>query len=107
MKVKSVLSLAAALMFSSLALAKMPFSNQIFGKMESTLDYCAQIDPPAGQKYQAKKKDLVKGVPEAEVTEARESDEYKNAYKEMSEQLPTVPRDDVKQVCSSALQSNK
>ena len=104
MKIKYHLSLVAAFALCQFALAKMPFSNDVFGRVESTMDHCAQIDHASADKYEAKKKDTVKGATDSEITEARNSNEYKAAYKEMSEQLAQMPKDDAMQACTAALQ---
>jgi len=107
MKIKKLIGFASAVMFCQFALAKMPFSNDMFGRVESTLDHCAQVDQGSAEKYAARKKELVKDATSAEVEAARNSDEYKIAYKEMSEQLAQMPKDDVMQACTAALQEKK
>jgi uncharacterized protein YycO len=107
MKMKSFLSFLAALMLCAIAFAKMPFSNDMFGRVESTLDQCAQIDKSSGEKYAAKKKQLVKDATAEEIEAARNTDEYKTAYKEMSEQLAQMSKDDVMQACTAALKGEK
>jgi hypothetical protein len=103
MKIKRRLCLSAALLTAQLALAKMPFSNDMFGRVESTLDHCAQIDKFFAEKYAARKKELVKHATSAELEAARNSDEYKAAYKDMGEQLTQMPKDEVKNACAAAL----
>ncbi len=103
MKIKRSLCLTAALLTAQLALAKMPLSNDMFGRVESTLDHCAQIDQGSAEKYTAKKKELTKDATSSEVETARTSDEYKAAYKDMSEQLTQMPKDEVKNACAAAL----
>jgi hypothetical protein len=103
MKTRNLLSFTAALLLCQVAFAKMPFSNDMFGRVESTLDQCAQIDQGSAEKYAVKKKELVKDATSAEVEAARSSDEYKAAYKAMSEQLAQMPKDEVKNACAAAL----
>jgi hypothetical protein len=107
MKIKSLMGFALALMLCQFAFAKMPFSNDMFGRVESTLDHCAQIDKSSAEKYAARKKELVKDATSEEVESARNADEYKAAYKDMSEQLAQMPKDDVMQACTAALQEKK
>jgi len=75
MKVRGIFSFLVGAVLVQFALAKMPFTNDIFGKLEGTLDFCIQVDNSAAKKYDEKKKSLVKDVPEGEVAKARESDE--------------------------------
>jgi len=105
MKIERVLHILAILILVECALAKMPFSNEVFGKVEGTLDYCAQIDAASAPKYQQKKKDLIKGVPENEVTEARKSEEHKAGYEWISDELPKMPQDEVSAACTASLQA--
>jgi hypothetical protein len=105
MKIRHIISLSAALLMSQLALAKMPFSNDIFGKLESTLDYCARLDPPSAAKYQEKKKAAVKDVPEEELAQARKSKEYKTSYEEFTDELSKMPKEEVTSACAAALES--
>lgn len=107
MKIKLLFGFALALTLCQFTFAKMPFSNDIFGRMESTLDHCAQIDKPSAEKYAARKKELVKDATSEEVEAARNADEYKAAYKDMSEQIAQMPKDDVMQACTAALQEKK
>src|SRR5690348_4932084 len=107
MKIKCLLGFALTLMLCQLTFGKMPFSNDMFGRVESTLDHCAQIDKSSAEKYAARKKELVKDATNEEVEAARNADAYKAAYKEMSEQLAQMPKDDVMQACTAALQEKK
>ena len=107
MKIKYLLGMVSAVALSHLALAKMPFSNDIFGRVESTLDHCAQVDHVSAEKYHAKKKEVAKDATESEVAEARNSDDYKAAYKDMTEQLTQTPKDEVMQACTASLRGSK
>ncbi|MGC2197714.1 MAG: hypothetical protein WA628_23790 [Terriglobales bacterium] len=104
MKIQRILCLAAAIVIPQLVLAKMPFTNDIFGKVEGTLDYCARVDPPGAGKYRERKKVLVKDVPESEVAEARETEEYKTSYEWIGKELPKLPKDQVLKACAAALE---
>jgi hypothetical protein len=103
MRIDRILCLGAALVIPQLALAKLPFTNDALGKVEGTLDFCAQADPPAAPKYKEQKKGLVKGVSEKEVTEARRTQEYKDAYDWMAAELAKVPKDRTVQACTAYL----
>ena len=105
MKIERILCLGAAIAISQFAAAKMPYTNDLFGKLEGTFDHCAQADPPAAKRYDAKKKAMVKDVPESELTKARESDEYKAGYKSVTEELAKMPKDEVQKACTAALES--
>ena len=104
MKLEKALCLGVALLIPELALAKLPFSNELFGKVEGTLDFCTQIDPPKAEKYQEKKKLIVKNLPDNEVAEARATEEYKTAYHSTTEEAAKGPKDEAVKSCSAALE---
>lgn len=107
MKIKSLIGFALGLIICQLTFAKISISNDVLGRVESTLDRCAQLDQGSAEKYAAKKKELVKDASSAEVEAARNSEEYKAAYKDMSEQLTQMPKDEVMQVCTASLKGEK
>jgi len=99
---KRIVSFAAAILISQFALAKVPYTNEVFGKLEGTLDFCAQLDTPSAAKYEARKKQLAKDATEAEVAEARDSEDYKKSYEWISEELPKAPKTDAMKACKAA-----
>jgi hypothetical protein len=101
MKIQRIFCLGVALMIPELALAKLPMPNDALGKMEGTLDFCAQADPQAASQYQDLKKVIVGDASEQEVAEARKTQEYKDGYQEVSDQLAKVPKDKVVQACTA------
>jgi hypothetical protein len=107
MKVFRTLCLGAAVLIPQLALAKLPFPNDAFGRVEATLDTCAQADPVGAPKYQERKKALVKDVPEKEVAEARATQEYKDAYDATTTEIGKQPKDKVVEACTASLKDGK
>jgi len=107
MKIHRIVCLAAAIVVPQLALAKLPFSSEAFGKVEGTLDFCAQADPPAAPRYQEQKKHLVRDVPEQEVAEARSTQEYKDAYEWVSAEIGKQPKGKVVEACTAYLNGDK
>ena len=107
MRIQKWFYLLAIVLLAELALAKLPFSNEVFGKAEGTLDYCGRIDSASAEKYQKKKQELVKDVPESEVAAARSTEEYKAGYDWASDELPKMSKDDVAHVCASSLDEKK
>ena len=107
MKIHRILCLGAAFLIPQLALAELPFPNSAFGEIEGNLDFCAQVDPQSAQQYQEGKKQIVSGVPEKEVAEARESQDYKDAYESVSAELAKTPKDKAVEACSAYLQGSK
>ncbi|PYX40899.1 MAG: hypothetical protein DMG81_04975 [Acidobacteria bacterium] len=107
MRIYKFFYLLVAVLIAQVALAKMPFTNEVFGKMEGTLDYCARVDSTAADKYQQKKKDVFKSVPQNEVDEARRTEEYKAGYDWASEELPKMPKTEVSSACAASLEEQK
>jgi hypothetical protein len=101
MKICRILCLGVALVIPQLAMAKLPMPNEAFGRIEGTLDFCAQADPQAASQYQELKKAIVGDASEQEVTEARTTQEYKDGYKEVSDQLVKMPKDKAVQACTA------
>ena len=107
MKIQRIVCLAAAILVPQLASAKLPFSNDAFGKVEGTLDFCAQADPQSAPKYQEQKKQLVRDIPEQEVSNARNRQEYKDAYEWISTELGKVPKNKAVESCRASLEGSK
>ena len=104
MKTTRTLCLTGALVMAGLALAKLPFSNDAFGRIEATLDFCAQAHKEAAARYQERKKAMAGDVPEQEVAEARGTQEYKDTYQGISAQLAKVPKDQAVAACKAFLE---
>jgi hypothetical protein len=99
--------LGAALVVPQLALAELPLPNDTFGKVEGTLDFCAQVDSPSAAKYQEQKELLVRDVPEKEVEAARETTEYKEAYAWIGDELGKLPKDRAIKACAASLEGGR
>ena len=107
MKIYRILRLGAALVVPQLVVAELPLPNDAFGKVEGTLDFCAQIDSGAAAKYQEQKQLLVRDVPEKEVAAARETTEYQDAYAWTGDELGKLPKDKAVKACTASLESAK
>ena len=107
MKKHRVLCLCAAIMFPQLVLANLPFANDSFGKLEGTLSFCSKLNPPGAAKYRELGKILVQGVPVKELTEARQTAEYKDSYEGIGTELAKVPKDQAIKACNSSLETKK
>ena len=107
MRILRTLGLGAAILLPQLALAKLPFPNDAFGRIEATLESCTKADPAGAPKYQERKKALVKDVPEKELAEARASQEYKDAYDATTTEIGKQPKDKVVEACTAFLKGDK
>jgi len=102
MKMNRILSFAVAVLISQFALAKVPYTNEVFGKLEGTLNFCAQLDAPSAAKYQQRKKQLAQDATEDEIATARDSEDYKQSYNWISEELQKAPKGDTLKACKAA-----
>jgi hypothetical protein len=105
MKSLRIVFVSGILTIAPLALATLPAPKGVLGKVEGALDFCAQTDQQSAEKYQQKKKALVKGASEKELAEARASQEYKDGNQSATDELLNEAKDDVKKSCSAALEA--
>jgi hypothetical protein len=106
MKMLRNLCLSAVLMLPLLALAKLQVPNDVLGKVEGGLDFCAQADPDSASQYQEKKKAFIQGASDQEVAQARASKEYKENYKSTTDEMSKKPKDEAKSACTTSLAGN-
>ncbi|MGC1451126.1 MAG: hypothetical protein WA830_13945 [Candidatus Sulfotelmatobacter sp.] len=104
MKLHRIVCLGAVLVIPQLLLAKLPATNDSFGKMEGILDFCAQADSQSASKYQERKKVLAGDATEKEIAEARETQEYKDGYQAVSDELGKVPKEKAVKACTAYLE---
>ena len=91
-----------ALMLAPLAVAELSVPKEVLGKVEAAMDFCAQADPQSADKYQAKKKEFSQGATDEELSEARDSQEYKDAYQSSTDELSKQSKDEAKKTCAAA-----
>lgn len=106
MKTGRILCLSAAFLVPQLAGAKLPLPDDSFGKLEGILDFCAKVDPQAAPKYQERKKLIIDDATEKELADARQAQEYKDGYQEISKQLAHVPKEKAVKACSAYLEGD-
>lgn len=107
MKKQCLVALGAALALPLLAHAKLAFPNEVFGRIEASLDVCSQTDSKSASKYQEAKKALTQGATDDEVAKARASKEYKDGYSETSEEMSKQPSAELAKTCAAALEPNR
>ena len=104
MKGFRVLCLAAVLAVPPLAMAELPFTRQGLAQVEATLNFCSQASPQAAEKFKEYGKRLAKGLPSAELEEARKSEEYQKTYEFMTTELGKVAKDEAAKACAGFLE---
>src|SRR5207302_2994799 len=107
MKLLRILCAGAAILIPQLVLAKLPFSNETFGKVEGILDFCAKADPQSAPKYQEQKKALVKDATEKEVALASLSHFFFGGVLHRSEEHTSELQSRENLVCRLLLEKKK
>jgi hypothetical protein len=98
-----ILSFAAAVAFPRLAGANLSVPPQALGYFESTLDYCAKVDPNSAAKYKEQGKSLVHEATQQELEKTRNSSEYKESYKSTTDQFSKTAKAKVVKECADFL----
>ena len=62
--------------------------------------YCSSIDPAAADKVRQVTKQLKQGASDQQLAEVRNSDEYRKAYKPVSEFTGKIDRHHARQFCA-------
>jgi hypothetical protein len=105
MKINRILFVCLAIAIPQLTMAKLPSSNDEFGKVERTLSFCSNLKPESAAKYQEIAKRDVGKANAKELAEARKTPEYKAAYESSGELLSNLPKERVIEACSAILKA--
>ena len=105
MKINRILLVCAAITVPQLIMAKLPFANDEFGKVERTLSFCSKLKPESAAKYQEIAKRYVGNATAKELAEARKTPEYKEAYESSGALLTSMPKEQVNEACSAFLKA--
>jgi len=73
------------------------------GHLEATVNFCASADSKWGSKYKEIGKNLVRGMSEKELADARNSSEYKDSYAGVKTEIEKIPADKRIETCRDAL----
>ena len=105
MKTNRILLVCAAITIPQLTMAKLPFANDEFGKVERTLSFCSNLKPESAAKYQEIGKRYVGNAPAKELAEARNTPEYKEANESTGALLAEMPKELVIEACNAFLKA--
>jgi hypothetical protein len=105
MKIDGVLLVCAAFSIPQLAVAKLPFASDEFGRVERTLSICSELTPQSADKYHEIAKRYVGNAPEEELAEARKTPEYKEAYESSGALLADMPKEQLIETCNAFLKA--
>jgi hypothetical protein len=101
MKFHRVLCGCLALSASQFALADLPMSRPALGQLEGILNFCAKVDPSMAKQYQERSALLLGKASDKDLADARDSDEYRQAYDAVSAELAKVEKDHAVQTCNA------
>jgi hypothetical protein len=100
--------MGAALAVPLLVSAQAPPPNaHVLGVAESTLNFCAPVDPAAGARMRAVIEQMVQGVSEKDLSAVRESEEYRQAYDAVTDFVGKVDPHNAKRVCAESVADGK
>ncbi len=105
MKINRILLVCAATTLPQITMAKLPFAIDEFAKVERTLSFCSELNPTSAAKYQEIGERYVGNAPAKELTEARETPEYKEAYESNGALLAEMPKEHVIEACNAFLKA--
>lgn len=107
MRIHRIMCLGAAIATSQLATAELPFPKALLGQIEGTLDSCAKSNPKDAQILEKRRKKLLEGAQENELSDARATKEYKDAYEKAQVDFSKMPKDKAKTECAVPLEESK
>lgn len=84
-----------------------PPNAHVLGVAESVLNYCEPVDPAASARMRTLIGQLVQGVTEQQLSEVRESDEYRKAYDSVSDFVGKVDPHNAKRICSESMADSR
>jgi hypothetical protein len=105
MKINRILLVSTLIAIPGLTMAGLPFANDEFGKLETTLSFCAKLKPESAAKYQEIGKRYVGNAPEKELAEARKTPAYKEAYESNGALLADMQKEHVMEACDAFLKA--
>ena len=83
LRILSLVCLSAVLAAPQVFAAEHP-DPAALGLIESVLDSCSKANPASASDYQKQREGLVQDLSDKDLTELRDSDEYKGAYEQIS-----------------------
>ena len=107
MRSSPILALCAALTVPQLALADLPLSREALGHIEAIVAFCSKINPEQAQRYAQPGKALLASVPNEELSEARKSQDYEDAFHATTAELEKMDASQAMKACRESLKTDK
>jgi hypothetical protein len=98
----------AGLALPALGWAEAPPPNaHVLGVAESALNYCGPLDPAAAARMRTIIEQLLQGVSQQQLSEVRESDEYRKAYDSVTDFVGKVDEHNAKRICAESVADSR
>jgi hypothetical protein len=99
--VKRLVAGAAAVLAAVGAPAQSAINAESLAMLDSTFERCMQRDPKTVELFKRHVKRLTEGLGDAETMQLRQSDEYRQAYKQHWSVLQDTPGAEVAETCDA------
>jgi hypothetical protein len=106
MKINSIFFLLVFTALPPLILAFAPIPAASLGQVEATVAFCGRVDSKSADKYEDLRKRIIKGVSQEELTETRNSSQYKESVQAVTTELGKLPTDKAVESCRAALRDD-
>jgi len=84
-----------------------PPNAHVLGVAESALNYCGPVDPAAAVRMRTIIEQLIQGVSQQQLSEVRESDEYRKAYDSVTDLVGKVDEHNAKRICAESVADSR
>lgn len=103
MKTMQVFVLVMAMASPTITLADTSVDTRQFGRMKGILSACSSVNPREASKYLLQIKTLIGDATKDTVDQAARTEEYKQAYHDVTVELGSMNRDDMARACADYL----
>lgn len=100
---KTMYVFVIAMSFPTITLADPSFDVSQFGRMKGILSACSSVHPLEASKYLLQIKALIGDATKETVDQASRTEEYKQAYQAVTEELGNMGQDEMAQACTDYL----
>lgn len=103
MKTMQVFVLVMAMAYPTITLADTSIDTRQFGRMKGILSACSSVNPREASKYLLKIKTVIGDATKETVDQATRTEEYKQAYHAVTEELGSMGHDEMARTCTDYL----
>ncbi len=103
MKTMQVFALVMAMAYPTISLADTSIDISQFGRMKGILSACSGVNPREASKYLLQIKTLIGDATKETADQATRTEEYKQAYHDVTEKLGSMGHDEMARACTDYL----